>query len=184
MASKREKRLARQEIQRNEFEKKKARQAEALDVAKTIAIMEGAHPEKVVQEAPPPIGKRPLEWSRDEADTDGHWSWGPRSCLNEDWDALLHPFLLEYSKKTWFQIGAEKTKGRGGARVQKHIDYSVNSICKEARDRLIELEKDDVDRIFRFRLSGKKRFYGINREHVFMVLWWDPEHNIYPTANN
>ena len=139
---------------------------------------------KVVREQPTRVGERLMEWSRDEADVEGSWSWGPRSCLDDAWVETLHPFLREYAKKTWFQIESERTKGRRGTRVPKHFAYSVTSICQEAQDRLVELEKDDVDSVFRFRLSGRRRFYGLLREHVFMVLWWDPEHNVYPTATN
>lgn len=151
------------------------------DVEKRVVEAEDVSPTKVVPELPEIVEKRLMEWSRDNADVEGEWSWGPRSCLNADWDGLLHPFLIEYGKKTWFQIYDERTTVRK-KRVQKHISYAVGAICREAQDRLVALEIDDVDRIFRFRLSGRARLYGIQRLHVFFVLWWDPEHKIYPTT--
>ena len=183
MGKKRDQRLVRQAEKAIEFERKKIRQAAEPDVTKHVAEGEAVSPEKSPPPLPEIVEKRLLEWSRDHADIDGAWSWGPRSCLEDDWEQTLHPFLREYAKKTWFQIYAERTKVRG-KRAQKHHDYAVASICKEAQSRLLELEMDDVDRIFRFRLSGLKRLYGIQRLHLFMVLWWDPEHKICPTTRH
>lgn len=185
MGPKREKRLARQALKHLEFEQKKARQIIEPVAAKIVAESEhGVVVAKSVREQPVRVGDRVMEWSRDEVDIEGSWSWGPRSCLDDAWAELLHPFLVEYAKKTWFQIGAERTKGKRNTRVPKHLAYSIKSICDEAYARLVDLEKDDVDEVFRFRLSGKQRLYGITREHMFMVLWWDPDHNVYPMATN
>ncbi len=178
MGAKADARLERALAKKADFERKKARQASEFDVKKRIGSAEKPTPTKTAKEEPLSVGQRRMEWSRDNADIVGEWSWGSRSCLVDDWDVKLHPFLLEYEKKTWNQISAECTGKK--KRRPKHIDYTTTSICKEARDRLVELEFDDVDRIFRFRLSGKERLYGINRLHIFMVLWWDPEHNVYP----
>lgn len=119
-----------------------------------------------------------MEWTRDRADVEGSWTWGPRSSLNDSWDMELHPFLVEYSNKTWLQIYDERTGGQ--QRRQKHIYYEVWQICREAQQRLIEIERDDVDTVFRFRMENLKRLYGVVQEHVFHVLWWDPDHKIYP----
>ena len=62
-------------------------------------------------------------------------------------------------------------------------DYDVSSIPnKAARDRLVELRLDDRARISRLRPGGKPRLYGFRHEHEFYALWWDPEHEIYPST--
>lgn len=136
MGTKAEARELRQKLKQIHFEAKKARQAEQPDVAKRVSQVATPSAEKNVKEAAPSIGLTNMEWSREEADTDGEWTWGPRSCLDDDWDAELHPFLEEYARKTWNEIHAERT-GNKRSRRQKHIDYSVGSICQEAQSRLV-----------------------------------------------
>jgi hypothetical protein len=181
MPSKAEKRLARKEAAHREFELKKARQAQEPDVSKRVSQATTPVANKVIKETEKfAIGPFLMEWTRERVDVVGNWTWGPRSCLDDDWTTLLEPFLREYAKKTWNEIHAERTGGK--QRRQKHVDYSKSSICSEAQERLVEIEMDDIDRIFRFRLSGRNRMYGIRYQQIFFVLWWDPEHNIFPTS--
>jgi hypothetical protein len=46
---------------------------------------------------------------------------------------------------------------------------------------LADLEKDDNDEIFRFRMSNLERLYGFIRAADFEVIWFDPTHQTYPT---
>ncbi|MGO2111641.1 MAG: hypothetical protein ACTH31_08515 [Pseudoclavibacter sp.] len=59
--------------------------------------------------------------------------------------------------------------------------YAVDVIPKNAKRRLEELERDDETEIARLRCGAKPRLYGFLREHVFHVLWWDPDHLVYPS---
>lgn len=177
--NKREKRLARQAEALAAFQQKKLRQLEDPNSFKRVAEIADVNPRKVVVEATPARSCL-MEWTREQVDVEGQWPWGARSCLNEDWDGELHPFLIEYSSKTWLEIYDERT-GPAHRRRQKHCSYEVTQICDDAQYRLLELGRDDVDTIFRFRVAGAKRLYGIQQEHVFFVLWWDPTHKIYET---
>lgn len=47
--------------------------------------------------------------------------------------------------------------------------------------RLMALGKHETDALFSMSLGGKPRVWGILREHVMFTLWWDPEHEIYPS---
>lgn len=61
-------------------------------------------------------------------------------------------------------------------------DYSVADLpTKAARERLIHLKYDDEDQISRLRVSGTGRLYGFRRNERFYALWWDPQHNIWPS---
>jgi hypothetical protein len=183
MANKREKRLARQAFEREAFLEKKARQAENPNSFKRVVEDARVRPVKRVAEGERlRPGDQRMQWSHDQADTEGEWSWGARSCLGDDWDGDVQPFLIEYAGKTWLEIYSERTGGN--SRRQKHIFYDIEQICEEAQYRLIELERDDVDCIFRFRLAGKKRLYGVQQMPWFYVLWWDPEHQIYPVETD
>lgn len=56
----------------------------------------------------------------------------------------------------------------------------VKNIGKEAKKRLREINLEDCDTLFSFRVSGKKRLWGIRDNEVLNILWWDPEHTVYP----
>lgn len=63
--------------------------------------------------------------------------------------------------------------------------YSVANLPnKSARNRLIEIDLDDATEIARLRISGKRRLYGFLPDGGpdFYALWWDPEHEIWPSA--
>lgn len=112
------------------------------------------------------------------ADFAGQWSWG----VLRDWrldlthNSIVETFKTNYhNKKTWKEIFAEKT----GMFEKKHKWYSIKEIKKEAEIRLEELEFDDFQDIFRFRLQNKFRFYGFPVGNKFFSVWHDPEHKIY-----
>ncbi|MBN1458760.1 MAG: hypothetical protein JXA57_04435 [Armatimonadetes bacterium] len=50
-----------------------------------------------------------------------------------------------------------------------------------ARKRFLE-QYDDQDEIHRLRCSGTKRVYGFRQGNIFMILWWDPTHIIWPST--
>ena len=58
----------------------------------------------------------------------------------------------------------------------------VADLCKEARDRIIELKLIDIDRVFSLRLSGTERLFGILEDGIFSIIWYDPNHEIYPIS--
>lgn len=62
------------------------------------------------------------------------------------------------------------------------VEYGDMSQCPnpEPVRRLAE-HYQGADTVCRLRLSGKKRLYGIRQKHVFAILWWDPEHEIWPS---
>ena len=50
-----------------------------------------------------------------------------------------------------------------------------------ARKRFLE-QYDDQDEIHRLRCGGIKRIYGFRQGNIFMILWWDPRHEIWPSS--
>ena len=161
-------------------------------LAKSVKQFELPNPKKVVQTAVCPVSLKkvkttPLKsntsqnmmWSRDHEDRKGKWSWG----VNRDWGKtidgqVIKPFLKEYEKKNWAEIRAELT-GETHNRRRKHRSYDLEQIKKEAQARLEELELDDRETIFRFRITGPQRLYGIVIGHIFCTIWFDPTHEIY-----
>ncbi|CAL9328661.1 hypothetical protein SUDANB121_00035 [Nocardiopsis dassonvillei] len=51
----------------------------------------------------------------------------------------------------------------------------------EARERLEALSLADQTQISRLRLTGERRLYGFLDENVFHVVFWDPEHKVWPS---
>lgn len=72
---------------------------------------------------------------------------------------------------TWAEIEGDKN----------HF-MPVGKVSKDAKQRLREIGLDDRDTLFSFRLSGKQRLWGYREEAVLYILWWDPEHTVYPVA--
>lgn len=57
---------------------------------------------------------------------------------------------------------------------------------KDAIARLIELQYDDQTEIARLRINGKRRLYGFLHDGGpdFYVLWWDSEHEVWPSSRD
>jgi len=69
------------------------------------------------------------------------------------------------------------------ARDEPGKDYELDRLPNAAAlARLVELEYDDEDQISRLRITGKGRLYGFRRGERFYALWWDPEHEIWPST--
>jgi hypothetical protein len=86
----------------------------------------------------------------------------------------IHEKLSNFESMTWREILLDSKK-------QNHT-VPVQNLCKEARDRLIELNLDDIDEITSLRLSGTQRIWGILDQGVMELLWWDPHHQVYPST--
>jgi hypothetical protein len=94
-------------------------------------------------------------------------------------------FLTEMERLTWKQIREQMTGGerRRGA---KHKSIPVDSLCSEAQARLRDLQLDDSDELFRFRLGNMERLWGVltpDNPRVFYPIWWDPDHKVCPSAD-
>jgi hypothetical protein len=79
--------------------------------------------------------------------------------------------LGEFEGMTWQEI----------ERNGKNHFVSTANLAKEARQRLREIEQDDLEQLYSLRLSGKERVYGIREANILRILWWDPTHSVYPT---
>lgn len=85
----------------------------------------------------------------------------------------------------WREIEAQQTGGH--RRHRRHHDQPVTNICTEAQKDWMKARLGDTfgDRdLFRFRLSGEQRLWGYRVGATFHVVWWDPDHLVYPTEKN
>jgi hypothetical protein len=125
--------------------------------------------ERILNDLPPPrtprLGANPnsiyqllMEWSADEADHEGDWSWGSRTWAAEAWDGIILPKLSSFETMRWHEVEAAKTDS--GHKM--HHAMPIETICDECQTRLLELEKLDGD-IYRLRLGNRRRLLGISR---------------------
>lgn len=145
--------------------KKKRVPKSSTDVNVNIAPQKtprlGANPDQVKDE-------RPL-WRFRRFDVDGQW--GRQGIeLNHLFDEILTK-MTHYESMTWGHI---KSDHRRNHFVRK------TRLVKEAQQRLDELRITE-ERLFRFRLSGLERVWGIVDGAVFYLLWWDPNHEVCPS---
>lgn len=125
-----------------------------------------AVPGKAVQ---PPAEDGLLRIRFGRFDLDGPW------CLTKAADDL-HMVLTavrNFDTMTLYEV----FKGHPGK------DYSARDLpSQEARSRLADLKLDDQERISRLRVGGAGRLYGFRHGPDFWALWWDPRHEIWPSA--
>jgi hypothetical protein len=166
--SKREARIERQNA------KRLADQQEAKKLRLKIALPERRQPRAGAD--PGSIFALPMIWSEENADREGAWSWGQeRDWGAPTWTETIHPKLLEWERLTWGEIDRLNT----GSGHKMHHSMSVEDLCDESQLRLMDLGQSD-ESIFRFRMGNKRRLWGFRVVSEFQILWYDPEHQIYP----
>lgn len=108
-------------------------------------------------------------WRLSHMDWDGPWC--PSKCKEDGVRQILER-LGNLESVNWVTIKAE---------TGSHI-VGAGNICKEARKRLTERKLDEwADHLTSLRMGGKERLWGFLRGGIFHALWWDPEHQVYPT---
>jgi hypothetical protein len=94
---------------------------------------------------------------------------------------LILAFICEMSRLTWAQICAQTTGGKKAYR--KHHPMPIAVLESEPQKDLerSKLHETFGDEMFRFRLGNKRRLWGFRRGRTFHVVWWDWDHDVYPT---
>jgi len=112
----------------------------------------------------------PLGWRFKGADKNGPFSW---ATLTDPKFKEVIEKLHEFEGMTLAQM-----RGTGSHPIAK------NQLCKEAQDRLKAIKQDDIDELMSFRLTGPNRVWCIQQRNLMRVLWWDPEHRVYPVLKD
>lgn len=109
-------------------------------------------------------------WRLSHIDWDGPWC--PTKCLETGMREILTR-LAQFETMTWVQIKSNTGSHTVGA---EHI-------IKRARQRLTERNLDEwADHLTSLRMGGKERLWGFLRAGIFHALWWDPEHEVFPST--
>ena len=96
---------------------------------------------------------------------------------------LLRDWCCNFETQTW----AEMYRAAGGRRDgNNNHPVPVEGMTPAAQRQLREIKLDDIDVVQSFRLTSKKRLYGIRDNRAFEALWFDPWHSdnsraVYPT---
>lgn len=139
-------------------------------------LKDALRPKRLAGVASSANGSHPA-WRLSFLDLDhaGGWSWQVSPVdLRE-----IIGFLSEMERLTWTEVHAQITSSKRGSH-RKHHPMPIGQLCTEAQQRLQELQLDDFDDLFRFRLGNKRRLWGILDEDMFYPVWWDSEHKVYP----
>jgi hypothetical protein len=112
-----------------------------------------------------------LCWRFTHADKDGPWGFGH---LESDAICELLAQLVKFESMTVneaFHAGDYPGKC-----------YDLDALPNQlARERLDVLNLADQTKIWRLRISGTGRLYGFLTGNVFHVVFWDPDHEIWPS---
>jgi uncharacterized protein with von Willebrand factor type A (vWA) domain len=117
-------------------------------------------------------------WSFALADLAPDSPWGLPAIGADCAKVLEH--LAQLEGNTWAEIRSEAS-GSGHSRNHR---VPTAQLSPPAQARLTEIGLDDVEHVFSFRLGGRERLWGIVLPESFAcyLLWWDPEHTVYPVA--
>mgnify|MGYP001432910050 CR=1 FL=1 len=119
-----------------------------------------------------------VTWCVRKRDIDGMWSWQePRAWSDDEWHQVIAPAFGEFEKLSWGEV-QRQVSGEGHL---MHHDQLVGTLVEEAQLRWLELGLEEFDSAFRFRLGNTRRFWGFIVQGHFFGVWWDRNHNIYPT---
>jgi hypothetical protein len=113
--------------------------------------------------------------------TQNAWKFKP----SENHAPPLVDFICEMAKLTWAKIEEQRVGTKGGYHRRNH-SQAITKLTAAAQKDLMKRKLPDKfdDTMFRFRLSGEQRLWGFRNGHVFHVVWWDPDHKVYPTEKS
>ena len=198
MGKKSEERAQRKALKQEKFEASKAALIAKVDIEQSprqaVALTQNEAPRLAphlaraadlqAEKAPKAIkdgsrfGSR-VTWCITKADRQDHWSWGEaRQWSQDEWTTVIHPPFQQFEQLTWQEV--DQFSSDTGHKM--HHGHEVGDLIPEAQSRWRELDLEQYDSVFRFRLGGqKRRAWGFIVQAHFHFVWWDREHSIYPT---
>ena len=137
---------------------------------KRVKFQKEPNPQKKIKIASPPPEYKGgiLAWRFNAVDKGGPFAWSNLTCSD------MHKNVIE-------NLADFETMDQVALQERGCHDIAIGNLCEKARERLLELNLDDLDDLFSLRLDGKKRVFCIRRPTYMRVLWWDPEHAVCPS---
>jgi len=128
---------------------------------------------------PPPLEKRPrslpkptfegycLSWRFSFADAGGRWAW-PTGTSNNSLKQIMDK--LPHFERVCDQAGLRAIRS----------DVATVKLSQAAKQRLIQLQRDDIETLYAWHVGGKERLWCAEFAGMMCILWWDPKHEVYP----
>lgn len=116
---------------------------------------------------PPTHEGHHVVWRFSAADSGGKWRWLAIDDKN----------LREFATR----LPSFETSDYRDRRELWSI-HPQTSLSKDAKDRLLEISRDDEERLISFHVGNRERVWCTEHNGIMCVLWWDPNHEVYPTA--
>lgn len=120
-----------------------------------------------------------MGWCHRKSDTAETWSWGEsRAWMADEWANDILPSMNEFTQMTWGYID---TFGSGSGHKMHH-NQPLDAISAEAQARWMQLDLEQFDSLFRFRLGNTRRVWGFILQAHFFMVWYERHHQIAPTT--
>lgn len=107
-------------------------------------------------------------WQLGDIDLDGPFGW--RGLEIDFLLSEILPKIQNFESMKWSEILGPNNH-----------EVRISGICSEAQKRLAKLGLDDLERLVSLRLTGPKRLWGIKNHNTMRILWWDPDHKVFPS---
>ncbi len=109
----------------------------------------------------------PVTWRLNRVDLGGSWGWD--RLIREQVAGLLVQ-LVALERQTFAELRQRQLAN----------SIPIAEICREAQERLVEIEQNDTDEIWELRIptNDNWRAWGSVTGAVFSLIWWDPEHTV------
>ncbi|MBU2622474.1 MAG: hypothetical protein KKD92_09180 [Proteobacteria bacterium] len=108
-----------------------------------------------------------ISWHLQCIDSSGAWP-----CSFETLQKIRNR-LSEYENLKWSEVSSKGS----------NHPLPINKIIPKAQRRLSELGYVDIESLYQLKISNgnqKQRLWGIRKENIFQILWWDPRHEVCP----
>jgi hypothetical protein len=110
-------------------------------------------------------GGKPIAWRFSSADRNGKWAWS-----NLDTPTKYKKVIEKLHEFENYNINQLPSNG-------SH-PIEINSLSKDAQKRLKDIQQDDLDELYSFRIMGRERVWCIQSANIMKILWWDPNHEV------
>lgn len=116
-------------------------------------------------------------WTFDRIDKDGEFAF---DTSRKDFDSkFVFEKMIAYNSMTWAKI---KNQTHDKGKSKHHYIKDTKNLSKVCQDRIKKMELyEETDNLFSFALNNKIRIFGLVQSGIFHVLWYDPNHEIYPS---
>ena len=115
----------------------------------------------------PSIDDNPV-WQVSTLDICGPWGW--QNIDKSNFFAHILPKIKNFESMKWKEIFG-----------RENHEVDVAEISRAARKRLSKINLDDFERLVSLRFTGRERLWGIKINNILKIIWWDPNHEVYPS---